>query len=61
MSNLEAISVLCRMMACRLDNRCQLNCENCPSNYSEEEMMDALFISKKAIQKEINEDNLNNL
>ena len=52
MSNTEAVSVISRMIACRCDDDCKLTCEHCPSNYSPEEMMEALSMARISLQKE---------
>lgn len=58
MSNTEAVSVLSRMIACRCDDDCKLTCEHCPSNYSPEEMMEALHIGRKCIQEKVDRERM---
>ena len=59
MSNTEAIHVICKIRACRYSEHCEMNCENCPSNYSDEELHEALGLAAKALEGEKNGENRN--
>lgn len=50
MSNQEAIGVMCRIRACRYSEHCEMNCEECPCNYTDEELHEALGMAQKIME-----------
>ena len=55
MSNLEeyekARAAISHILGCRWTPECNLNCENCPSNYSDEEFNDSLMLALSLIRE----------
>lgn len=53
MSDVEAIKVINKIRGCRYDEKCKMECEKCPCNYTDEELHEALGIATKYIQMNI--------
>lgn len=55
MSNLEeyekAKSAISHILGCRWTPDCDLNCEKCPSNYTEDEFNDSLILALSLIRE----------
>lgn len=51
MSDLEAITVINHIRGCRYDERCSMECENCPCNYTDEELHEALGRATNALKE----------
>ena len=55
MSKLEeyekAKSSISRILGCKWTPECNLDCENCPSNYSDEEFNDSLMLALSLIRE----------
>lgn len=49
MSDSEAIKVINRIRGCRYDERCKMECEKCPCNYTDEELHEALGRATKSL------------
>lgn len=54
MSNVEAIEVICRIRACRNSKNCQMNCDECLCNYTDEELHEALGLAQRVLEGEKN-------
>lgn len=52
MSNEEAVSIINKIRGCRYDDVCKMNCQNCPCNYTDEELHEALAMATKALKGE---------
>lgn len=53
MTDSEAIKVINRIRGCFYTRECGMQCESCPSNFTEEELHEALGIATKYITMEI--------
>ena len=42
MSDVEAIKVINKIRGCRYDEKCKMECDKCPCNYTDEELHEAL-------------------
>jgi len=49
MSDIEAINIINKIRGCRYDEGCKLQCENCPCNYTNEQLHEALSRATKAL------------
>lgn len=47
----KAKSGISRILGCRWHTECSLNCESCPSNYSDEEFNDSLMLALSLIRE----------
>lgn len=54
MQDLEAVRIINKIRGCRYTANCSMNCQNCPSNYSDEELHEALKIANDCINERIN-------
>ena len=54
MQDLEAVRIINKIRGCRYTVNCSMNCQNCPSNYSDEELHEALKIANDCINERIN-------
>ncbi len=54
MSNQEAIEVMMNIAECHTRKKCDLECENCPCNFSDDELQEALELGAKALKGEKN-------
>lgn len=56
MSNEEAIEVMMNIAECHTRKKCDLECENCPCNFSDDELQEALDIGARALKRELKGD-----
>lgn len=52
MSNEEAINVILNIRECNCNRNCDMECQNCSCNYSNEELQDALALATKVMKGE---------
>lgn len=55
MSDLEAAKIINKIRACRYDEKCSFECENCPCNYTDEELHEALGRGAEALRERCKE------
>ena len=56
MSNEEAIEVIENIMECHTRKNCNMECDSCHCNYSDDELQEALDIGARALKRELKGD-----
>ena len=51
MSDLEAVKVINRIRGCRYDEKCKMECEKCPCQYTDEKLHEALGRATEALRE----------
>lgn len=51
MSDIEATTIINKIRGCHYDQNCSMNCENCPCNFSENELHEALGRATQALKE----------
>lgn len=54
----EAVKILNKIRACRYDEKCKMECEKCPCNYSDEELHEAIARATQALKERRKDDEI---
>lgn len=53
MSDLEAIKVINKIRACHYDEKCKMECDKCPCNFTVEELHEALGRATRCMEERV--------
>ena len=53
MSDRNALDIITRIRCCYLDDECKMKCDNCASDFTREELQQALSVAGEAIKERL--------